>query len=141
MQRLFVALSLSLVTVTAVPAWADIQSSPIGASAECGDGMYSTSTGKGTCSGHGGVKRWLNGSDSSSSLGTETRSDAQVSPSFTDTSQGGGSGGSDIVSDTYTDTTVQSTSALPKTGGEPLLMSLFGFALAGGAAWGRRRLR
>lgn len=32
----------------------------IGASAECKDGTYSASkTRRGTCSGHGGVKRWI----------------------------------------------------------------------------------
>ena len=30
-----------------------------GASAQCHDGAYSTSTGPGTCSGHGGVREWL----------------------------------------------------------------------------------
>ena len=30
-----------------------------GATALCASGMYSTSTGPGTCSGHGGVERWL----------------------------------------------------------------------------------
>lgn len=31
-----------------------------GVTAECESGAYSTSTGPGTCSGHGGVMRWLN---------------------------------------------------------------------------------
>lgn len=37
-----------------------ITSSVIGVSAQCKDGMYSTSKhDRGTCSGHGGVKRWI----------------------------------------------------------------------------------
>lgn len=37
-----------------------ITSSVIGVSAQCEDGMYSTSKhDRGTCSGHGGVKRWI----------------------------------------------------------------------------------
>jgi len=41
----------------------------------------------------------------------------------------------------FTQETTQSTNAVPTTGGEPLLMSLFGCLIAGGAAWGKRRLR
>lgn len=33
---------------------------PTGATALCNSGAYSTSTGPGTCSGHGGVKEYLN---------------------------------------------------------------------------------
>lgn len=36
-----------------------IQSSPVGAAVECMDGTYSRSTGSGTCSHHGGIRRYL----------------------------------------------------------------------------------
>lgn len=33
----------------------------VGATAQCASGAYTTSTGPGTCSGHGGVKEWMTG--------------------------------------------------------------------------------
>ena len=31
----------------------------IGVTAQCEDGYYTTSNGRGTCAGHGGVKKWI----------------------------------------------------------------------------------
>lgn len=38
---------------------ASIIPSEVGANAQCKDGAYTTSTGPGTCSGHGGVREWI----------------------------------------------------------------------------------
>src|SRR6476659_412742 len=70
MQRVL----LLVVVVLAVGATSAAAAAPPGATALCRDGTYSYSKHRsGTCSHHGGVKRWLNGHGSrSGSRGTKT---------------------------------------------------------------------
>jgi hypothetical protein len=56
LRRFFALLALFLFLGIAR---AEIQATSAGARAECMDGMYSTSSGSGTCSWHGGVRHWL----------------------------------------------------------------------------------
>jgi len=113
---------------------ADIQSSPIGAAAECNDGMYSTTIGRGACSGHGGVKRELT---SDGDVSATTQSNSQVSPSFSESPDAAQSGATLTAID-ETDATA-TDDGLPNTGGAPLSMFLSGAALAAGGLFFKRR--
>lgn len=57
------ALGIAAMVMAAILWFQDVKAAtpPIvaGMSAECNDGTYSQSEGRGTCSGHGGVKRWM----------------------------------------------------------------------------------
>jgi hypothetical protein len=74
MQRSLILVAVALVTVVAVEVGAALAGAPAGATAQCRDGSYSYSQShSGTCSHHGGVAKWLDGSSSAGSSGsTET---------------------------------------------------------------------
>jgi len=61
--RVLAVAAVALLSASA--ARAEIQDSPIGASTACKDGKFSTSSGRGTCRGHGGVLRALTDDESS----------------------------------------------------------------------------
>lgn len=94
------------------------------ATAECGNGRFSDSTGSGTCSGNGGVKRWLDGRDNAPNLQSGSISSQSYSQ----------------VESTQTFSNVEGNEPLANTGGDPLLFVALGTLLAGGSLFLRRRL-
>jgi hypothetical protein len=67
------SVALAVGALAAVPAFALQTGPPPGATAQCRDGTYSYSQHhSGTCSHHGGVAKWLDGSSGSSGGGTTT---------------------------------------------------------------------
>jgi len=164
MKRLYLLLSLVALPLLVSPVWAEIQSSPVGASAECMDGMFSTSSGRGTCSHHGGVKRKLDGSQPESAPSPRRRSGSQVSGAVWDSpnngSSGGGSGvgngardfGGDGTNNGFSETSESfgngasrggrlMDGSLPNTGGTPWLLVTLGSVITGGGLFARRRLK
>jgi Protein of unknown function (DUF3761) len=142
------ALSLSLLAAGLHPALAEITAMrQADSTAECSDGTYSNSTGSGTCSHHGGVKRWLNGTPTASA-GPTANADQGGSTvgtttlaGFSDGGNGGNMGGGSGVSGGSGADNGREAVTMPRTGGAPLLSSLCGLMLAGGAFGLRRRIR
>ena len=79
-MRRVLAPALIVASIAVLPAAASAASPPPGATAQCRDGTYSYSTRhSGTCSHHGGVRSWLDGSGSTGG-GTTQKSSSTPAP-------------------------------------------------------------